>query len=261
MLQRATMPKRFQESPAAGQDLRAKPGRWERATNAQQRKLVRAYDSWAVATRRELSIASARLASPAELQAIVARRLPLLEKAMLEITGRGIIGAANLVAGRGQMPLGIQALIVRQAAENAKLVSQSLIPHIQNQLNESINRGAMSDPKALRESFVSLRNRPAQYAGGYWTMIFETERELGRADERQRATQGEAPRPVRWVLDPLAEHCEGGPGFYGCRELAGEYPNWDALPTVPAGQVQCRGNCKCSLEVLVDGQWRRGLGT
>jgi hypothetical protein len=113
---------------------------------------------------------------------------------------------------------------------------------------------------AIKNASAATRAAPAQYAGGYWVAIFEVQRTLGEERESERQSQGLDIEPVRWVLDPRAEHCNPSAGFYGCPELAGEYPNgWKTLPTVPAGQVTCRGNCRCHLEVQRDGQWKRGI--
>ena len=90
-------------------------------------------------------------------------------------------------------------------------------------------------------------------------MIFETQKALGTEKEHELALEGLAPERIRWVLDPNADHCEDSAGHYGCPGLAGEYDSWNDLPTVPAGQVTCRGNCRCHLEVFRDGDWRRGV--
>lgn len=66
------------------------------------------------------------------------------------------------------------------------------------------------------------------------------------------------PRKVRWILDPAAEHCQDSAHGFGCIGLEGEYASWDALPTVPAGEVTCLGNCRCNIEAQNDdGSWER----
>jgi hypothetical protein len=120
--------------------------------------------------------------------------------------------------------------------------------------------GAAVNVASLNTVISTTRAMPATYSGGYWVAIFEVQKGLGRVREDERAAQGLPPEPVRWDLDPNAEHCEPSPGYYGCPELAGEYPaGWSSLKTVPAGMVTCRGNCRCHVKVFRDGQWQRGV--
>lgn len=244
----------------AGQDLRTKPGEWERATNAQQKRLVRAYDQWAIGLRKELTGAVNRLATEADQLAILERRLGALERVLLTVTRQGVVGASNLVL-RGRRPTPATLLAAqKQMAANNQLVIGSLMPSMRQSLQESIRRGAALDKKALKLATDALRSRPAQYAGGYWVMIFQTQQALGIDREAERRAKGEAIEKVRWVLDRLADHCEDSPGFHGCAGLAGEYKGgWNTLKTVPGGQVTCRGNCRCTLEVFTEGEWKRRI--
>jgi len=113
--------------------------------------------------------------------------------------------------------------------------------------------------KALSGVGDAIKPGLAQGAGESWVLIFKTQQTLGRAREGGRRAQGLPPETIRWVLDPRAAHCAASSGYHGCPDLAGEYDSWDALPTVPAAQVTCRGNCRCHLEVMRDGQWQRGV--
>ncbi len=256
------MIRRFQDRPKAGQKQRRAPGEWERMTNRQQRKLVSVYDSWAAGLKRDLRTRAAAGATPGELSKILDDRIPALEARLLEVTNKGIIGATRVSAGsRAGMPA-IQKATEQQILENTALVRNNLVPKIHEELLIPIARGIQANPQALNESIGALRSAPAQYAGGYWVAIFRTQKELGTMRETERAAQGLQPEPIRWVLDQNANHCQASPdkgGFYGCPDLAGEYPHWAALPTIPAGHVTCRGNCRCHLEVFRDGAWRRGV--
>ena len=75
--------------------------------------------------------------------------------------------------------------------------------------------------------------------------------------DKEREEAGKKPRRVRWVLDPAAEHCKKSEFHYGCPELAGEYESWDHMPTVPAGDVSCLGNCRCHIDVKTESGWER----
>ncbi len=245
-------------NPPVGQGLRDARGIWARATNAQQRKLVGIYDAWAIQVKRELKGAVARGYSVPMQQVIVDRWLPLLRDSLsLQVAAGVEVGRRVVLEGRP-----ITAAIAFRTGELVKeaqgLVMQNLVPGIGETLKESLARGVTYDTKALTEAFNSVRNRPAQYAGGTWLTIFEVKREVGLADMREGRITGEKPKRVRWVLDPLAVHCVAAGDFRGCVDLAGEYDSWEELPTVPAGHVTCRGSCRCHLEVEVNGQWLRG---
>jgi hypothetical protein len=249
----------FQERPTAGQKQRIGSGDWEQMVNKQQRKLVRTYDQWAAGVKRDIMNKALQGQSVAQLSAFLDSQMPILEGQLIEVTNKGIIGAATAAAGtRANLP-NIQRITSKQMRDNMLLVRENLVPNIHEKWTIAIAQGKSFDRKLMNELLRTTRVMPAQYSGGSWVAIFEVERGLGRQREVERAAQGLPAEKVRWVLDPRAEHCIASPGFFGCVDLAGEYANWDALPTVPAGQVTCRGNCRCHLESLRDGQWKRGV--
>lgn len=241
------------QRPSKVMELRPALGKWERATNAQQRRLERAYMGWSVVARRELSALAGRGATEQEIMLALERHGIVLEGLLLKRLQQGTIGASNLALGGKPAPARVASLIQRQMVENERLVREALLPHVMGNLKAKLP-GAIGDRKLLKEAFDTMRNRPAQYAGGYWTMIFETKREMGLQKEQDT----KEPERIKWELDPLAEHCEPRPGYYGCPELVGEYDSWGSLPTVPGGQVSCQGNCRCHLLVWQNGQWVRG---
>ena len=241
------------QRPSKALELRPALGKWERATNSQQKRLERVYLGWSVAARRELSALAARGATEQEITLALERHGSALGKALLKRVQQGTIGASNLALGGEPAPARVASLIQRQMVENEKLVRQALIPGILSNLKAKLPE-AIGDKKLLKEAFDTMRNRPAQYAGGYWTMIFETKKEVGLQKEQDT----KEPERIKWELDPAAEHCVASPGFYGCVELEGEYESWGDLKTVPGGQVTCRGSCRCHLLVWENGQWRRG---
>jgi len=254
--------RKFQERPKAGQRQRPGGGSWEEATNRQQRKLVKTFDAWAADLKADIRKRAAAGATEAELAKVLGDKMPKLQERLLEVTNKGIIGATRISAGsRAGLPQ-VQAVAQKQIAENTLLVTGSLVPKIHAELLVPIARGLQANPQALNQTLLNLRYAPAQYAGGFWVALFTTQKELGGIREAERNAAGLAPEPIRWVLDPNADHCAPTPdkgGFYGCPELAREYPHWSAIPTVPGGHVTCRGNCRCHLEVFRDGQWRRGV--
>lgn len=258
----------------AGQKQRIGSGHWEEQVNRQQRKLVRIFDQWSAALKREITSRSRRGATVPELQAYIDDQVPRLETRLVEIMNAGVTTAARTGAGNYIDNPAVQALIEQKKRENLALIHDNLVPKVHEKLTIGLASAvpaliiggglAVEQQKAvalaIKNATTASRSAPAQYAGGYWTMLFETQQTVGGAMEDERRAQGLAPEPVRWVLDPLAVHCKPSPGFYGCPELAKVYKEgWRSLPTVPAGQVTCRGNCRCHIEVKRDGQWRRGL--
>ena len=248
----------FADNPG-GMKQRLSPGDWEQATNRQQRRLTKVYDEWSTKTRKKL-VEIARSGGTIPEQSIyLDRAMRALEIKLKEVYDRGIDIAKNLSGGSRSDSPELQRLAEARKSEGNSMIAAALIPAISAKLIADVARGLATNPKALRTAFNTARAMPPQYAGGFWVMIFETQKTLGRGREQERRKKGEKPEPIRWVLDPRAQHCHHDAGYYGCPELAGEYESWDALPTVPAGQVTCRGNCRCHLEVYRDGQWRRGV--
>lgn len=242
-----------------GMKQRLSPGNWEQATNRQQRRLTKAYDEWSAKTRKKL-VELARSGHTVQEQfTYFDRALRELEIKLKEVYDRGIDIAKNLSGGNRSDSPELQRLAESHKVEGNNMIAAALIPAMSAKLTADIARGLATNPAALRTAFNTARAMPPQYSGGFWVMIFETQKTLGKSREQERRKNGEKPEPIRWVLDARAKHCQHSPGFYGCPELAGEYDSWDALPTVPAGQVTCRGNCRCHLEVYRDGQWRRGV--
>lgn len=246
--------------PKAGQKQRPGGGSYEEMTNRQQRALVRVYDSWAAKVRKELRQAADAGASILEQGAILEKHLPLLELALEEETRKGVLRAARVAAGsRVDSPV-VQRIVQSEVRKIGEAVRTALIPNIADKLFPAIAAGNAFIAAQLLTDFNAVRVLPAQYAGGAWVAIFEVNKGLGRQREIERIAAGEAIEPVRWVPDPNAEHCSASTGYYGCLDLAKEYPGgWNSLPTVPAGMVTCRGNCRCHLEVYRNGEWRRGV--
>lgn len=244
---------------AGGIKQRQSAGDWEQLTNRQQRRITRLYDEWSAKTRRGLVDMARRGATIAEQQAFLERKLREFERGMVETYGRGIDIARRASGGvRSDIPA-LVGLAEEKKTEGSSMISNNLVPLMMASLMGAIVAGDAQNPKTLMADFNAVRAMPPSYSGGAWVMIFETQKTLGKQREHERMLEGLAPEPVRWVLDPHAAHCADSAGYHGCPSLAGEYPNWDALPTVPAGQVTCRGNCRCHLEVFRDGQWQRGV--
>ncbi len=231
-------------------------GAYERLTNAYQKKLLTAYQRWQVLVAREMLAAHGRGVPKRALPAILHTRIPLLQANLQELGRQNITAAAKLAVGRkASLTPTVQAATYRNIALNANLLTTHLLVDIDKGVTQAIvDTERPIDREYLAGAFQPYRSRVASYSGGAWVAIFET--------QKQVASDTKDERRVRWVLHPEAEHCIGGKGKYGCPDLEGEYDSFAALPTVPAGsEIQCRGNCRCWLELeRSSGNWQRGLG-
>lgn len=171
------------------------------------------------------------------------RSMRALNVKLEPILTEGVVKAARASAGDHIDDSEVQRLIERHKSDNSQVLATAMIPFIFSKLTPDIARGLARDPAALKASFDAVRSLPPQYAGNFWVMIFDTQKVLGQTREMERRREGLKPEPIKWVLDPRAEHCRSEGGYYGCPDLAKEYESWNALPTVPAGMVTCRGNC------------------
>ena len=243
----------------AGIKQRQGSGSWEQLTNRQQRRISRAYDEWSAQTRRALNKMARGGATIADQQRVLEQALRAFERQMIQIYTRGIDIAKNASAGNKRNLPDLMRLAETKKTEGDRMITQNLIPLISASLMPAIIAGVAFDSSKLQDAFLSTRSMAPQYSGGAWVMIFETQRTLGYAREAERLAQGLPIEKVRWILDPRAEHCDDSAGFHGCVNLSGEYASWHDLPTIPAGQVTCRGNCRCHLEVFRDGTWQRGV--
>lgn len=234
-------------------NLRSGSAPYERTTNNTQRRLVATYDRWSLETRRGLLAIADRGGGPSAFVVALRNRIPLLEAELQERLREGTAAAANVGVGRSlaRSP-SAQALIRNLNQTNFALVQTSLIPTILDGLTIAFTTATVEfDAQFFANSFAVYRSRIAQFAGGSWVAIFEI--------QRQVAIDTEDPRPVRWNLTDQAEHCSRTPTHHGCPDLARTYDRWSDLITVPAGQVTCRGNCRCYLTVFTNGEWVRGL--
>ncbi|MDD4984177.1 MAG: hypothetical protein PHQ43_00110 [Dehalococcoidales bacterium] len=236
-------------------DTREGRDKFAEATNKQQRRLVRAYDSWALEVRKQIADVGM---TGENSRLIILRELPKLEEQLLGIINGGVLEAAGLSAKNMISTPQVQATIMRHLQDSTSLVHGNLIPAIERKLTQSLAGGALSDKAALKVAFDAMRFAPAEYSGGYWVAIWDVQKTVGEVLEGERRMKGLAPDPIRWVLDPSAQHCEHRGDRWGCSELAREYESWTDLPTVPAGKVSCYGNCRCRLATLRDGKWTTG---
>ena len=225
-------------------NLRPSPGSWEEVTNRQQRLLERTYKTWSMDVRKSLKKATLAGLLVPSLNTIFEAKLNELKDRLISIVQQGVDRAARASAkSRFETDL-VQSVVSMQKDDIAVMVTASLIPNIHAKLLPTIATGQALNSQLMIEGFGMGESLISQYSGAAWVTIFEVQKSLGLQREAERLHSGGEIEPVRWVLDPMAEHCQrGSDGYFGCPELEGEYPGgWYTLPTVPAGKVTCRGN-------------------
>ncbi len=230
-------------------EVRSKQGKWEKQNAALQRKLVREFNSWSKRTRDAMKGKLEAGATAAELERTMLRSIPALEKTMNQTLKVSIEALAKNKSGV------IENTIRERVAESVKSVHESMIPGIQ----KGISSGLLAGGTDLKLIFDSVAYRPASFAGIHWVALFDIQKGLGLAREIERLKAKLPLEQIRWKLDPNAAHCSDSPDHFGCVGLAKVYSNWGSLPTVPAGKVTCRGNCRCIIEVKIGKRWVRGV--
>ena len=249
-----------EDAPPADPDDRTGRTPLTGAVNAYQLALVAAYDKWGAETMSALKRAKAAGVSTDKLVAVLDARMGDLTEAMVAEGRKGIMAGARAALRGRELTPDVLSAVGERIRQNEEFVRTSLIPDVRSLVAADLRAGVAADSRALAAAFERLRYRPAQYAGGAWTMGFDALRIEGVVQDAERKRQGQPPVPVRWVLDPAAEHCAPSAGRFGCPELARDYPGgWGTLPAIPAGGVTCIINCRCHIEWLSPDskQWER----
>uniref|UniRef100_A0A6M3JA74 Putative ligase n=1 Tax=viral metagenome TaxID=1070528 RepID=A0A6M3JA74_9ZZZZ len=229
------------------------------ATNEYQGLLTAIYDRWTKKAQRAI-VAASKGNRRATLKEVDRQLLGLAKE--LKLAAAKHIDEAIRLGLHGDLDKEAKRLVDKQVQENNKFVDGSLIPRMREKIASHLNDLEAQHQYELDSGgflglLQSMRSEPPAYAGAFWAAIF-----LGAGlsmirEDRQREEEGQEPRRVRWVLDPAAEHCNDSAHGHGCLGLAGVYSSWEDMPTVPAGEVTCLGNCRCHIEVETESGWQR----
>lgn len=240
-------------------DKRSGGGDYEDTANRFQGTLLGIYDRWAIDTRNLILQAQQQGIQPERFSTIIAGRIQDLETNLITAQSAGItaaVGVALTAALRGRPS--VQTAIATLSISAANGIRSGLTDSIQRRLDNKLAKAEQFDRSSLKTIFDSARASIAASSGLAWQGIFTALLAAGREQELQT---GRTQR-VRWVLNDAAEHCDDSAGHFGCPGLSGVYNSWAELPTVPAAQTTCRGNCRCRLEVETEpgsNVWVRGL--
>jgi hypothetical protein len=220
---------------------------WERATNDYQRWLGENYGGWARQLARDLSEAE----SEDDYDDIINEALAALAVAMRQAGRENITRTLGLVGGGAATPR-LLASVSQLIEDNETAIDSSLVPAIRSRLQSGLR-----DPDIQATGFVAILGllagfgaRVESYAGGMWSAIQHA------AGEAATSATAEGTGEVRWNRDAQAAHCED------CLQFGDRtYESFDAMLAetgnrVP-GQVKCDGNCRCWLEVNLDGEFAR----
>lgn len=248
---------------------RPSPDKFDRLANRYQAELVKRYETWANKTRTIVTGAIARGATVEQARTIVDNRMDDLLVELRQLGRQRIQDAADQGLGRTFEDLAndpaILARIASLQTQNDTLLADTLIPSLKKRLGDGIPEVFGSPDTAfqlaaLTRLLLAGRSAIAPFSGGVVHATFDVQTAAGRIDNIAREARGELIPRVRWVLDTAAEHCVDDPrrGTLGCPGLARVYEaGWGELPTVPAGNVSCLGNCRCRLEVDMGRGWER----
>ena len=247
-------------------DLRGGVDAVDRFTDRYQLKLVEMYDGWAVETSRLAALPGRTAAATLEMFEGRLERLGV----DLKMLGRDQIGQAARMGlkkrlGKHVSSPRVQQVVAGLITKNDQFIDGSLIPSLRQRFVTDTVELVKVPGKALRlEGFKAVlatrRSQVAGYAGGAVVAIFESQKAAGSEENAERVRAGEKPIPVRWVLDPAAEHCadDSQRATFGCPGLDRVYTGgWDELVAVPAGNVSCLGNCRCQIEADFGEGWER----
>ncbi len=222
-------------------------GRYERLTNDYQAELTTTYDAWVGRLIKGLT-------------GDWAHDAPAIEGAMLELE-RSLQDLAQAQLPWAVTAIGVEdyvpsaeawRMIADAITQNNSDVSSRLVPEI----HDKLLRG-LTEELDLAGVAQSLTPRVAFYAGNFWVVI---QRLVGDF-AAQAETRDDLIYPCRWVWDPQAKHCDS------CPQFAGEYESYAAMlaatnQCVPGYFVgspykSCWLNCRCHLELYINGKWVR----
>jgi len=211
-------------------------------TNKQQGKLIGIYNSWSKVTKKLVDAAHDSSVSHEGIESLINRRLEELTKALKYESYKGIVKGVLEGTGYKRVAPADKAVVGRLLGQQYNVIDMKFKPYILKKLMDKMD--VAYKPKKVKLqlettiAFDAMKPLVGGLVGTTWQAIFRGAQNQGKRGE----LLGNKPQGVTWQLDPGAEHCDS------CLEYEGHYDSWDALPTVPGGDVDCQGSCRCELK-------------
>lgn len=223
-------------------------GRYERATNEYQDRLLDAYDKWMRRLKRELG----DTADVENVSNTIQQLMPALTAELQIVAQAGMPGAVQAMSGAYVPSPDAYRMIADAVTRNNQDIETSLIPAIQDKLLNAVVEG-----KPIGDAAETMTARVVSYAGNFWALI---QRFVGDFALQAQAADDVIYR-CRWVSELDEATCDA------CKAYAGEYDSYNAMleqtsQSVPgyffnAPYRSCWTNCRCHLELFVEGRWQR----
>jgi hypothetical protein len=220
-------------------------GRYENATNGYQEALLAAYRRWG---KDLLKGMSADMDANSEA---IDKALPDLQRALQAVAQEQLPTALDTLRNDYVPSADAYNLIADAITQAASDIGTRLVPDV----GEKLQRG-LAESADLAGVLQSLEPRVGGYAGAMWVLIM---RAIG--DFAMQGSLDNIIYRIKWRLDPQVQHCEA------CPIYAKEYDSYDAMLIETGGSVPgyfagspykaCWGNCRCHLELKIDGDWKR----
>ncbi len=249
--------------------IAARPGRrpFTQMVNEYQGELLALYDAWVHGLGE--AVDEEKPDSIERLGMLVDSHIVLLGNEMQALGRRRIREAvAHGLHDTEPSPEALR-LMADAVEQNDKFITESLLPDVRERTLRDLSK-VLWEPVTMASGthlyadvtgalvlgvLEVLRGRVATYAGAMWAAGFQGAGIWIKDSDAGRSLQGYKPHRVKWQLDPNANHCKKSAYHHGCEQCAGTYDSWSELPTVPAGDVTCLGNCRCQILVEEGGQW------
>lgn len=195
------------------------------ATDGYRDELKQVYGEWLQEFLDELEDVE-----DADRREYIAMALLLLGQQIKEIQRLRLLEAFELgLAGDPTSPEALEEL-ARHIREQEDYIDTSLLPGLEANFLDRLEELPEIGLERLEESLLKRGVRVGLYAGAFWGAI-------------QLAQQAISPpeRECTWVARDDAGTCAT------CAEYSGKVFTAATLPTLPGGDVECNGNCRCFL--------------
>lgn len=195
------------------------------ATNGYRDELKQVYEEWLQEFLAELEDVE-----DADRHEYVAATLLVLGRQLKEIQRLRLLEGFELgLAGDPTSPYALEEL-AKHIREQESYIDVSLLPGLEANFLDRLEELPEIGLEEFGESLLRRAVRVGLYAGAFWGAI-------------QLAQQAISPpeRECTWVAQDDEGTCRT------CARYSGKVFTAATLPTLPGGDVECNGNCRCTL--------------